>query len=127
MKTEKIHISVGELWDKYTILLIKEKKIKNKEKLELIKLELKLLDENMNKYNYKTNNMFLELQLINEKLWDIEDNIRIKESKKEFDDIFIELARNVYITNDKRAQCKNKINISLGSSIKEVKAYAKYN
>lgn len=127
MKTEKIHISVGELWDKYTILLIKEKKIKNKEKLELIKLELKLLDENMNKYNYKTNNMFLELQFINEKLWDIEDNIRIKESKKEFDDIFIELARNVYITNDKRAQCKNSINESLGSSIKEVKAYAKYN
>ena len=127
MKTEKIHISVGELWDKYTILLIKGKKIKNKEKLELIKLELKLLDENMNKYNYKTNNMFLELQLINEKLWDIEDNIRIKESKKEFDDIFIELARNVYITNDKRAQCKNTINESLGSSIKEVKAYAKYN
>ena len=124
--TELIHVSIGELWDKYTILLIKKQEINNNEKLKSIDLELKLLDTKMQKYNYIDNPLFLKLKNINEQLWKIEDSIRIKELNKEFDDIFIDLARNVYITNDKRCECKNKINDFYGSSIQEIKEYINY-
>jgi hypothetical protein len=68
-----------------------------------------------------------ELLLCNKKLWDIEDKIRIKEYKKEFDDEFIELARSVYITNDERALIKKRISLLYASNIMEVKSYANYN
>uniref|UniRef100_A0A6C0JIZ9 Uncharacterized protein n=1 Tax=viral metagenome TaxID=1070528 RepID=A0A6C0JIZ9_9ZZZZ len=124
--TELIHVSIGELWDKYTILLIKKQEICNKEKLKIIDLELKLLDIKMQKYKYLDNHLFLQLKIINEQLWKIEDSIRIKELNKEFDNVFIDLARNVYITNDKRCEYKNKINDFYGSSIQEIKEYVDY-
>ena len=67
-----------------------------------------------------------KLLTVNKKLWDIENRIRTKEAKQNFDKGFIELARLVYITNDKRSEVKNKINILFGSAIKEVKQYTKY-
>ena len=127
IQTELIHISIGELWDKYTILLIKKEKIVNKDKLKSIQLELDLLNKNMMNYNYQDNPLFLELKSINETLWEIEDSIRIKELNKEFDNTFINFARNVYITNDKRCECKNKINNMYNSSIQEIKEYINYN
>jgi hypothetical protein len=124
--TELINISIGELWDKYTILLIKKQKVKNIDKVKFVSLELELLDNNMKKYNYQDNKLFLDLKNVNEELWEIEDAIRIKELNKEFDNKFIELARSIYVKNDKRANFKNKINDFFGSSIKEIKDYTKY-
>jgi len=124
--TELVNISIGELWDKYTILLLKKKYIKNMEKLKSINLELELLDKNMEKYNYQKNHMFLNLKNINEQLWEIEDSIRIKELNKEFDTKFIDLARSVYIINDKRGICKQNINDFFCSPIQEIKEYIKY-
>jgi CHAT domain-containing protein len=124
--TEIINVSIGELWDKYTILLIKSNQIQNKDKLKSVNLEIELLNKKMQKYNYIDNPMFQELKKINEELWRIEDAIRVKESNKEFDEVFIQLARDVYITNDKRCHCKNKINDFFGSSIQEIKDYVKY-
>ena len=125
--SELVNISIGELWDKYTILLIKMDKITNKEKLIIIKNELELLGNNMKKYNFETNKLFIDLKNVNTKLWDIEDKIRIKESTKTFNSDFIELARSIYFTNDIRADIKSQINISFNSNICEVKDYVKYN
>lgn len=126
MSVELIKVSIGELWDKYTILLIKQEKIKNREKLKSISTEVKFLNKNMEKYNYKENELFLKLKSINLQLWEIEDKLRIKELNKDFSKEFIELARNVYIINDKRAECKRKINLFFGSAIQEIKDYVKY-
>jgi hypothetical protein len=127
MSTELIHISIGELWDKFTILLIKKEKVKDIEKLQSINTEIDFLNKNMDNYAYRNNKLFIKLKEINIQLWDIEDKLRIKELDKEFDAEFIELARSVYVTNDKRGEYKNKINEVFGSSIKEVKQYVKYN
>jgi hypothetical protein len=124
--TELVNISVGELWDKYSILLIKQERITNKSKLYLINTEINILDKVMSKYTYKNNELFIGLKRINEELWEIEDNIRMKESSNEFDHVFIQLARSVYITNDKRCMCKKNINVLFGSTIREVKNYVKY-
>lgn len=126
MSSELVNISIGELWDKYSILLIKKDKINNIEKKKYINLEIKYLNTNMNKYEFKTNSLFINLKKINEKLWDIEDKLRIKELNKEFDEDFINLARNVYFTNDERAICKKDINNLFGSNIHEIKDYVKY-
>jgi hypothetical protein len=126
MSSELVNISIGELWDKYSILLIKKDKINNTEKKKYINLEIKYLNTNMNKYEFKTNSLFINLKKINEKLWDIEDKLRIKELNKEFDEDFINLARNVYFTNDERAICKKDINNLFGSNIHEIKDYVIY-
>lgn len=126
MNTELVHVSIGELWDKYSILLIKKNKITDIEKLKIINTEINLLTENMNKFNYNNDNLFHNLKNINLKLWNIEDKLRIKELNKEFDTEFITFARNVYIINDKRAECKKEINIKYNSSILEIKEYVKY-
>ena len=76
--------------------------------------------------SYKLDYLIHELKKVNESLWDIEDHIRKKEKCKEFDDEFIQLARSVYITNDKRAEVKNKINTITKSEIIEVKSYEEY-
>tara|TARA_B100000886_G_scaffold337922_1_gene299688 strand:- start:1574 stop:1954 length:381 start_codon:yes stop_codon:yes gene_type:complete len=122
-----IPVSIGELWDKYTILLIKQNKVTDKIKLNHVNNELKYLNTFMEKYHYKDNKLFIQLKSINEKLWDIEDSIRLKEKKKIFDDEFIELARSVYYTNDERGDIKKEINILFNSLIHEVKNYEKYN
>ena len=119
--------SIGELWDKYTILLIKLKNITNKEKLKNIHIEKNHLEIFMKKFEgYLFNPLFIELYNTNKKLWNIEDDIRHKEYLKQFDDEFIELSRSVYMTNDKRCDIKKEINYKFNSSIIEEKEYINY-
>ena len=119
-------ISAGELIDKITILEIKAKKISNSEKLVEVNKELISLNETLKKYIPNQTKILehkQDLKNINLKLWDIEDLKRNAEKNKNFDEKFIELARNVYKYNDERAKIKLAINVSLGSNIKEVKSY----
>jgi|TARA_B110000881_G_C18401656_1_gene426296 predicted nuclease with TOPRIM domain len=127
-KIDKIlaEISAGELVDKITILEIKQVKISNKDKLDDINKELSSLNKTMKKFipnQDKISKLVNELKDVNLKLWDIEDGKRIAEKNNNFGKEFIELARNVYKFNDKRAKIKLAINIALGSNIKEVKSY----
>ncbi len=128
METINVPISPGELLDKITILEIKSEQIKDKIKLTNINTELELLSKIWSKTarNEELTELKQELKENNQALWDIEDKIRIKEAKKEFDQVFIELARAVYVQNDKRAGTKKKINSLLGSKIVEEKSYADY-
>jgi len=121
----QVPISVGELCDKYTILQIKGEKITDKHKLIKIEEELRYLESIVSELNI-TSDKIVELKLVNEKLWKIEDSIRIKEYNKEFDAEFIELARSVYVTNDLRFEIKNNISKEYNSDIFEVKSYNKY-
>ena len=119
-------ISAGELIDKITILEIKKAKISNKEKLNEIEKELSSLNET--KKNSITDETLIlkyqnNLKEINLKLWDIENGKRLAEKNNNFGEKFIELARNVYKTNDERAKVKLTINNILGSNIKEVKSH----
>ena len=119
-------ISAGELIDKITILEIKKIKISNKEKLNNIEKELSSLNETMKKSIPDQNlikDLIIKLKEINLKLWDIEDAKRAAEKENNFNEKFIELARNVYKFNDERAKIKLAINNTLGSNIKEVKSY----
>ena len=121
-------VSLGELVDKISILHIKNKNIKDGEKLKLIREELKLLDSILDNHINKNDiqgflNALIE---INSELWVIEDEIRDCERNKKFDEKFISLARSVYITNDKRSEIKLDINKKFGSKIVEVKSYEKY-
>jgi len=119
-------ISIGELVDKITILEIKKIKLKQS-KLENVLRELSLLRKLMEKHKIEiTNDLFTQLKEINLKLWNIEDQIRIKEKNKEFDNTFIELARSVYFSNDKRAEIKKRINRLSNSEIIEEKFYSDY-
>ena len=121
-------ISLGELIDKISILLIKESKITDVKKIDLIHEELTLLKKTLNKVAKENaiNDYLNQLIDINSALWKIEDELRDCEKNKEFDKKFIDLARSVYITNDKRAEIKLEINNKFGSKIVEVKSYTKY-
>ena len=121
-------ISLGELIDKISILMIKQKNINDSNKLAHVNKELDFLNNTLIKYVKKKEiNKYLEnLININSKLWKIEDDIRECERKKEFNDKFIELARGVYIINDERAKIKKNINQDFGSELEEVKSYKKY-
>ena len=121
-------ISLGELVDKISILIIKQKNITDKSKLDHVKKELDFLQKTLMNYIQKQEiNDFLEnLININSKLWNIEDDIRECERKKIFDQSFIDLARSVYFTNDERAKVKNDINKTFGSELVEVKSYEEY-
>lgn len=120
-------VSVGELVDKITILRIKSRRIKDQEKLININYELNQLISVFSKLDIPDILFeFVELEDINRELWDIEDDIREKERSKQFDDEFIELARAVYITNDKRSEVKKQINIKVGSDLIEEKSYEQY-
>ena len=123
-----IPISLGELIDKISVLVIKEKKIKDEKKNNLIREELTLLRKTLNEAanNNSINNYLNQLIDVNSTLWKIEDEIRDCEKNKIFDQKFIELARSIYITNDKRAEIKLEINNKFGSKIVEVKSYTKY-
>jgi hypothetical protein len=114
-----IPVSVGELIDKITILQIKSFLSDN----EYVRKEL----EELNQIKFTLTQYLLEYEIqlkeVNETLWKIEDKIRQKEQRQEFDEEFIELARSVYINNDKRAEIKKKINEITNSEIKEVKIY----
>ena len=121
-------ISIGELMDKISILKIKKKNITDKKKLSFINEELQLLASTLNEsvQNNKINEFLDKLIEVNSKLWKIEDDIRLCEKNKKFDQHFINLAREVYITNDKRADIKLAINNHFGSILVEVKSYTKY-
>ena len=121
-------VSLGELIDKISILHIKNINIKDEEKLNLIREELELLNQTLNKHikNNDIQNYLDSLIEINSKLWVIEDDIRDCERKKKFDQTFIDLARSVYFTNDKRSEVKLEINKKFGSKIIEVKSYEEY-
>ena len=122
-------VSYGEILDKITILEIKAVNIKDSEKQNNVKHELQILQKTWN--NNVTDTIQIadlkqQLKKVNQDLWDIEDNIRIKESKKQFDDEFIQIARSVYVENDKRAAVKKQVNIVLGSELIEEKSYQDY-
>jgi hypothetical protein len=125
MKLPRVPISFGELYDKYTILQIKNEMINDKEKLSIIQKEINYLTPFINDLSID-NNLVNQLKRINEELWIIEDKIREKEHKKEFDDEFIQLARMVYKTNDERNKVKVKIDKFLNSEISDVKSYVNY-
>ena len=128
LKKRIIHvpISIGELIDKITILEIKKDKLKNL-KLKNILNELSFLRAVLDKNSiFIPDEIFLQLKSINLTLWDIEDKIRIKEKNKEFDNEFIELARSVYLNNDRRSETKKELNIMFNSEIIEEKSYEKY-
>ena len=119
-------ISIGELIDKITILEIKQTYMTGI-KLKNINKEMKLLKNILQDKNLEINiDLIKNLKKINKKLWEIEDNIRIKESKQEFDEEFIKLARSVYIENDERASIKKEINQKYNSDLVEEKSYKNY-
>lgn len=123
-----IPTSFGELVDKITILEIKEQNIVDKNKLRNIRKELSLLNKI---FEQITNVEILSgikdtLSDINKSLWEIEDQLREKEKKQDFSEEFINLARSVYVMNDKRYEIKNRINTLLGSQIVEEKSYSNY-
>jgi len=120
-----VPISIGELYDKYTILQIKKEKINDIDKLLHITTELTYLQPFIDHLNLELQ-MVEKIKNVNKKLWEIEDNIRIKEEKQEFDDEFIILARLVYKTNDERYSIKTTINNKFNSKIQEIKSYSKY-
>jgi hypothetical protein len=123
----KIDISIGELVDKMTILAIKLDKISDPAKVSNIQKEYELLMEPMTACGIRAGSEeFLALKEVNLKLWEIEDRIRIKEARKEFDQEFIDLARSVYFTNDERAAIKKRINLDRGSELVEEKEYVDY-
>lgn len=124
----KIEVSHGEIVDKLTILQIKKENITDKVKLNNILKEYEyLLSVVKDDLGISINSSdYLELLSINKELWIIEDNIRDKERKKEFDDNFVKLARDVYYTNDVRAKIKKEINLKYSSGFVEEKSYQSY-
>ena len=124
-----VEVSVGELFDKISILEIKKDKIKDKEKLKFIIDEYNLLKEQMTKKVKTDENLdrlFESLKDINSKLWVIEDDKRLCEKNYDFDEKFIRLSRDIHFLNDKRASIKLEINNHTGSKIKEIKEYTSY-
>lgn len=122
-------ISVGELLDKVTILEIKQEKISDPEKLKNVQHELSLLETICEQEALLSPDVLKKkqaLKTVNLRLWAIEDDIRIKEKKSEFDDEFIQLARSVYFENDDRADIKKQINLMTGSALIEEKSYQDY-
>ena len=124
-----VEISVGELLDKISILEIKQEKIKDPNKLKFIKDEYSILKEQLNtkvKSTDEINKLYKSLKEINSKLWIIEDDKRLCEKEKRFDERFIKLSRDVHLLNDERANIKLEINTHTGSNLKEIKEYTKY-
>ena len=124
-----VEVSIGELFDKSSILEIKQEKIKDPEKLKFISNEHSILKsqlENNIKTDDKLNKLFQSLKEINAKLWVIEDDKRQCEKDKNFGEKFIKLSRDVHFLNDDRAKIKLEINNHTGSVIKEIKEYTTY-
>ena len=120
-----VPVSLGELYDKISILLIKKEKITDPGKIENIQKELDLLQDIAEKYDID-GKFHTELYHTNLKLWDVEDKLRIEEKNKDWGEDFIQLARSVYYLNDKRSEIKKEINLQYGSNIIEEKSYEKY-
>ena len=131
IKSKKIlsEISAGELLDKISILEIKREKIKDKADHKEINKEYKSLKEVQNlsiEMTEKLKTLFVEIKEVNLTLWNIEDKLRICEKNKDFGQSFIDLARGVYLNNDKRSKIKLEINNMLDSNIREIKQYVNY-
>ena len=124
-----VEVSIGELFDKISILEIKQGKIKDLEKLKFINNEHAILKSQLEKNiksNEKLNELYQSLKEINSKLWVIEDDKRQCEKDKDFGEKFIKLSRDVHFLNDDRAKIKLEINNHSGSNIKEIKEYTSY-
>jgi hypothetical protein len=124
-----VEVSIGELFDKISILEIKQEKIKDTEKLKFIKNEHSILKDQLKKNvesDDKLNHLYQSLKEINAKLWIIEDDKRQCEKDKDFGEKFIKLSRDVHFLNDDRAKIKLEINNLTGSAIKEIKEYTSY-
>lgn len=131
MTMEKIYIEAGsgELIDKITILEIKSARTEDRQKLANIRYELDTLANTRDRAlpaSDKLTRLTQQLKTVNETLWDIEDDIRRCEAQKDFGPRFIELARAVYRTNDRRAELKKQINLLTGASIIEEKSYVAF-
>lgn len=120
-------VSHGELFDKITILRIKEARIDDESKLRNVRRELRALEDVAAKVDPPPPEQLVrQLQEVNERLWEIEDDIRDKERLQAFDEEFIRLARSVYLTNDRRAELKRDVNRVTGSALVEEKSYQDY-
>jgi len=124
----QIPISTGELLDKVSILTIKSFKILDKEKVRVIKKELRILSRLSEPFMLEpeVESLYTDLLSANLSLWELEDDIRIREKNQNFDEIFIELARAVYQQNDLRSDIKNMINKITDSDFQEIKQYSEY-
>jgi len=120
-----VPISLGELYDKISILEIKLSNMNTPEKIANVANEYKELREIAKDYPIDAE-LYEKLREVNQELWDIEDGIRIEERNKDWGDDFVKLARRVYFSNDKRAEVKKEINLKYGSAIVEEKSYEKY-
>lgn len=129
MSEIQVPVSFGELLDKIAILQIKSERMADESKLANVRKELAALDRTWSAHPAAVHDIVqlrAELKAVNERLWEIEDEIRVKERRQEFDAEFIRLARAVYFENDVRARVKKDINLRLGSSYVEEKSYADY-
>ncbi len=129
MSLIQVPVSYGELIDKITILEIKSRHITDPAKLANVRTELDLLNATWAAHPASASDISAEkaaLLEVNQALWTIEDDIRIQEKARAFDQTFIELARAVYVTNDRRAAIKRDINVKLGSALVEEKSYQDY-
>ena len=129
MSLIEVPVSFGELLDKISILEIKSERMSDPAKLANVRNELDALNGTWGKSSQSRidiSALLAGLKAVNERLWVIEDDIRILESKQRFDDEFIQLARSVYFENDERARLKREINTALGSALVEEKSYQDY-
>ena len=124
-----VPVSYGELLDKIAILQIKSERMSDPAKLANVRNELSALERTWMAHPAAVQDIVelrARLKAVNERLWTIEDDIRVKEKAQQFDDDFIRLARSVYVQNDERARIKKDINLALGSAYVEEKSYADY-
>ncbi|AHY60071.1 DUF6165 family protein [Stenotrophomonas rhizophila] len=124
-----VPVSFGELLDKISILQIKSERIDDAAKLANIHAELSALDKTWMAHPAAVKDIArlrADLKAVNERLWDIEDNIRLQDKAQAFNEDFVALARSVYLQNDERARIKKAINLALGSSYVEEKSYKDY-
>ncbi len=127
--TVTVETAPGELIDKITILEIKAARIADSDKVRNVQIELQTLADARDKVippSPELQSITEQLKAVNEQLWDIEDDIRECERRKDFGDQFIQLARSVYRSNDHRAALKRDINQLLGSHLIEEKSYSDY-
>jgi predicted nucleic acid-binding Zn-ribbon protein len=123
----EVPVSIGELFDKLAVLRVKLKKITDPEKFKAVSHEYYLLlsiVDSLIGHDPRLKEPLAELEKVNERLWDILEDQRLKEHKKQFDETFITLSRNVYLANDKRFEIKNQINELTSSKIREQKHYS---
>jgi len=124
-----VPVSFGELLDKISILQIKSERIHDAAKLANIHAELSALDKTWMAHPAAVKDIArlrADLKAVNERLWDIEDNIRLQDKAQAFNEDFVALARSVYLQNDERARIKKAINLALGSGYVEEKSYKDY-